>query len=231
MASTITVQMLINYARTHNALLPLVNIGALSANEPALQIANDVKEKIISRPYAWKWNRQTESIDTADGTQDYPLMPPLTDINGGWLENAYCELTESTETPKQPSYPVQVVQDLRYTHIKGGPPEQLSVHLVGENWSTLRIYPRAGEQQWTIHYDYQPAATKLTALSDTFEPIPDTMSRILFQLFYAYALRYADDKRYQREEAKAEAMMAEILAVSDAEQEGIVFIPESLFRG
>lgn len=70
--STITLQSTVNLARTHIELLPIVNVGGLNANEPALSLCNDVLQELIAYPQAWKFN-QTEMppFVTAVYRQDY----------------------------------------------------------------------------------------------------------------------------------------------------------------
>lgn len=55
--STITVQSIINYVRTHIALKSLLGVGGFS-NEPGMSIANDVLQYLLSKPFSWKFNRK-----------------------------------------------------------------------------------------------------------------------------------------------------------------------------
>jgi hypothetical protein len=55
--STINVQSVINYARTHIALKSLLGVGGF-ANEPGMSIANDVLQFLLAKPFSWKFNRK-----------------------------------------------------------------------------------------------------------------------------------------------------------------------------
>lgn len=62
MASTITLQTVVNLASTHAELLPLSGVGGFS-NEPALSICNDALAEIINSDHDWKWNRVEMATD------------------------------------------------------------------------------------------------------------------------------------------------------------------------
>lgn len=58
MPSTLTVQNVVDWARSYPKLAPILGVGGFST-QPALGIANDVLSQIIAAPLNWKWNRQT----------------------------------------------------------------------------------------------------------------------------------------------------------------------------
>lgn len=71
MSSTITIQNVVDYARAHTKLIPVVGVGGIS-NEPALSIANDVMGEVLNPPYPWKWNRaEPQFLVTQQFKQDY----------------------------------------------------------------------------------------------------------------------------------------------------------------
>lgn len=75
MASTITIQSVVNLCSIHGDLLPLTGIGGYT-NEPALSLANDALSEIINTPHDWKWNRveldaHVQPLVTAPRKQDY----------------------------------------------------------------------------------------------------------------------------------------------------------------
>jgi len=55
MASTITLQQVINLCSTHADLLPLTGVGGYT-DEPALSLCNDAVSEIINDANDWKWN-------------------------------------------------------------------------------------------------------------------------------------------------------------------------------
>jgi hypothetical protein len=71
MPSTVTIQQTVNFALTHTKLVPLVGVGGFS-NEPALTIANDTLQEILSAPFNWKFNRkELQMFVTQTNKQDY----------------------------------------------------------------------------------------------------------------------------------------------------------------
>jgi len=98
LASTLTLQAVVNWSRTFTKLVPIVGVGGF-ANEPALSICNDVLSEILMGgldpktgrpfgPFPWKWNRKSiTSFPTVDKQQDYALN--YTDV--GYLESCVLE--------------------------------------------------------------------------------------------------------------------------------------------
>lgn len=62
--SSISVQSIVDWARSFTKLIPIIGVGGIN-NEPALSIANNVMQEILSPPYNWKWNRnELAAFDT-----------------------------------------------------------------------------------------------------------------------------------------------------------------------
>lgn len=69
--STISCQNVLDYARAHVKLKPLLGIGGIS-NEPGMSICNDVLQMLLARPFAWKFNRRQMALLVTQGfIQDY----------------------------------------------------------------------------------------------------------------------------------------------------------------
>jgi hypothetical protein len=70
-ASTRTVQQVVNYASTQTELMPLAGVGGYS-NEPALTFANDTIAEIVTPAFPWKFNQATmNTLVTQLNRQDY----------------------------------------------------------------------------------------------------------------------------------------------------------------
>lgn len=52
----ITIQNLLDYAKTHAKLTPVLGIAGIT-NEPGLSICKDTIQELLSAPFAWKFNR------------------------------------------------------------------------------------------------------------------------------------------------------------------------------
>ena len=71
MASTLTLQNVVDFARANTRLIPIVGVGGLG-QEPALSICNDTLQEVLSSPYAWRFNRASiPPFTTFNYQQDY----------------------------------------------------------------------------------------------------------------------------------------------------------------
>jgi hypothetical protein len=75
MASTLTLQSVLNLCSTHADLLPLSGVGGY-LNEPALSLCNDALSEIINDTQDWKWNSVemgsvSQPLITMQNKQDY----------------------------------------------------------------------------------------------------------------------------------------------------------------
>jgi hypothetical protein len=75
MASTITLQSVIDLCSIHADLLPLTNVGGYT-DQPALSLCNDALSEIINTDHDWKWNRveldpHVQPLITTPRKQDY----------------------------------------------------------------------------------------------------------------------------------------------------------------
>lgn len=71
MASTITIQQVVNLASIYTELIPYTGVGGIS-NEPALTIANETMEELLGYENPWKFNRkEMPSFFTMEFRQTY----------------------------------------------------------------------------------------------------------------------------------------------------------------
>lgn len=71
MASTITLQKIVDFASTLADLMPLANVGGYT-NEPSLSICNDVISSLLSEDHLWKFNSvETGILATTPNKQTY----------------------------------------------------------------------------------------------------------------------------------------------------------------
>lgn len=235
MASSITVQNLIDWGRTHAKLIPLVNVGAFNALEPGLSIANDTLQAIICHPYKWKWNRATAtSFLTVDGTAEYTISNP-TDCFF-YLDRAFIEYEASTSTPKSPRYPLSCVSDLQSNDSRGSPLNAICIdRWTGTNKKdvVVRFDMVPDATVYRVYVDYQQKPTILTSLSDVFTPVPDDMGRFLRQMFLVQVLKYYEDPRYLNELKIAQDILDNYRKVYDVEPpyDSAIVPASSLFIG
>ena len=118
-ASSITLQSVIDYARSFSECNPILPAGGYSY-EPALTFANDVLQKILSQGLNWRWNAAyVPPFITTPLQQDY--ITNLTDV--GWLTSAFrIDINNNTNTgnlcPK-PLFGMEVNRDMGLTPYQG----------------------------------------------------------------------------------------------------------------
>lgn len=183
MASTITLQNVIDYSRPNLRFLPLtIGVG----NQPAIGIANIVKQTILGPPFAWRWNRAVASpFATVAGIQDYQRT--ITDF--GFLEKA--SLTASGST-----YEIPAKRTILGGTLEQSRPQFVSTQLDDNAGGITFRFMNAPDIAYSASLIYQKKATLFSALSDTWAPIPDELSFIYQKGFMAFAALYADDARW-----------------------------------
>lgn len=82
MASTLTLQSVVDFNRTRTRMVQLVNVGGIP-NQPALDICNDVLQTLLSSPNNWKFNKAAiPPFTTIPYQQDYILSGCTLQVNG-----------------------------------------------------------------------------------------------------------------------------------------------------
>lgn len=119
-ATTTTLQNIVDYARTFGELSPVLGVSGYSMR-PALDIANDVMQTILSQAFNWKWNRANIPVFyTNSNQQDYAMQ----ETQLAWLEHAYALDFANTSNPK-PVWTLEAVRDLEVTSYQFGRPGQI----------------------------------------------------------------------------------------------------------
>lgn len=135
--STITLQSVVDYARTFPDIAPLISAGGYST-QPALTIASDVMSAIIAPEFPWKWNRfNPTAFFTISWQQDYASLGTGAGYGtqnygqGGygagsmtgmaWIEHCWIIDINNTAQPK-PIWPLEAVRDLERTSFQFGRP-------------------------------------------------------------------------------------------------------------
>lgn len=229
MASTITLQEVVQWAQTFTKLIPIIGVGGYES-EPALSICNNVIQEMLSRPYNWKFNSAvatTFNTDTTANTQDYQQAV----TNLGWLESCTRLDPNSTQQP-QPIENVEVVRIIQPSSLVANP-TKIAAMLENDSGLTFRLWPVPNQsKEWTIQPVYQMKPPLKEGLQETWSPIPDELAFVYRQGFLAMAYKHADDPRYEQEYAKFQQMIAQALGLEDAEGNAEGFQPDyGLFIG
>ena len=117
MATTISLQQIINEIRAYPEVTPVLGASGFTAL-PALSIANDVLQRMLSQGLDWKWNRSYANVNsqgfggvlTVALQQDY--VTQTTDI--GWLEGAWrIDINNSTNNGNRAPKPIFAMESVR----------------------------------------------------------------------------------------------------------------------
>lgn len=223
MASTITLQQVVQWAQTMTKLIPIIGVGGYDS-EPALSICNNVIQEMLSKPYNWKFNSKSAQpflTDATNFTQDY--QQAVTDC--GWLESCTRLDQASTQQP-QPIFPVETVRTLQPSS-EVGVPVRIATTNETDAGLTFRLWPVPNKSKvWTIRPVYQVKPPTKTTLSDTWSPIPDELAYVYRQGFLAMAYKHADDPRYELEYKRFLLLMQNALGFADSEPDAEGFIPD-----
>ena len=84
-----TIQTSINFVQS---ALGFWNPTVGTSNEPAITAANNTQQIMLSPPFKWAWNRNSFTLTTVAGTQDYTVS--VTDF--GYLETATLSYPSAT---------------------------------------------------------------------------------------------------------------------------------------
>lgn len=96
--STLTAQILIDYARVFSWTTPAIGVSGYS-QEPAVSFLDDIVKKILAKSNPWKWNEAKAPLFyTQPYQQDYPTNIPQG--NMGWL--SACTMIDINDQSSQP---------------------------------------------------------------------------------------------------------------------------------
>jgi hypothetical protein len=140
MASTVTIQDVVNSMRVYPELQPTFSGVSGYTQEPALTIANDLLQKFLAQPLDWKFNRANISaILTVPLQQDY--VTSVTNLS--WLEQAWRLDINNSSVPK-PFFGMEAVRDISQSSRQVKPfnvswvPNSLAI--MGR-WKANTLYP------------------------------------------------------------------------------------------
>ena len=163
---------------------PLTNLLGF-ALEPALSLADWVRNFILSPPFAWRWNRAVTAISVGPNSQDYQLELP----NFGWLERA--SVTDTSGVIHE----LEVALNLGESSAQNLPAKIAARLDDSQGKITLRVFPLP-DTSYTVNLSYQLASPLFVQLTDTWAPIPDYFSYLYTQGFLAKIYEYGSDERF-----------------------------------
>lgn len=176
--STITVQQTLNWLTAFIVQRPTTGVAGV-ANEPGLTTSNKVLQTILAPPFKWPWNRTETSFSANQvGISDYAVS--LT--NFGFIEKAaYTIAGNATQPVKE-----LTILTVQTPEQKPNPPGYISAQQEdGAGNITFRLLPPP-DQTYSIIVTYQKAAPLITALGNSWSPIPDRFSFLYEQGMMAH---------------------------------------------
>ena len=195
MAATTTIQNTVDSLRSYADLFPISGSSGWES-EPALSIANEVMQFILSPPFAWRWNRVITTFALTTGTQDYTQA--LSSF--GWLEKA------SIAFAGTPTREIEISLNLPPSNAQVQP-IKISPYLDDDAGNITFRFMGVPDQNYTASIVYQKSAPAITALSQTWAPLPDYLEYLYISGFRAMLLRHRNDARYFAEMAEFQKLL------------------------
>jgi hypothetical protein len=215
MSSTIKLTNTTAWAQAFCRLQPLTGVGGI-AGEPSVTNANGVKQFILGPPFAWRWNRKTNSaITTIVGQQDYTIVVP----DFGWLEGG----SISDGTRMYGLQPRLMLED----SVDQGRPLLVSAQVDDGAGNITFRFSQVPDSIYTVKLIYQMAAPLITMAGGSWAPIPDSLAYLFNSGFLASCLEVIDDSRFPVEYSK---FIKSVIAANDGltDTEINIFLSEKL---
>jgi hypothetical protein len=212
MYSTLTLQRTADFAKMHVANSPLM-FQSNTYGDPLFCMADSVRQFILAPPFAWRWNRSQASATLVQGQQDFQIS--LSDF--GWLEKGiYID-------PSGATFELKVQETLGQESSQSQPNAIATVNDDGQN-ITFRVFPPPPDN-CTVNLIYQKAAGTFKSPADTWEPIPDWLSYLIFQGMKWQTYEYKDDPRAI---TAAQLFVKQVLSANEGltDSQKSLFIPE-----
>lgn len=171
-------------------------VSAFTGLNPLVEIASMVRATILAPPFNWAFNRESFTITTVAGQQDYTISP-FTDF--GYVEKAAAkdgttswQITEILNTTPlslstNRARPMTMAVQEQYSGGGGG----------GQNTSVTFRFSAVPDAVYTVEVIYQKAPVLFAALADNWDPLPNEYSIIYNNLVLGEILADADDPRAQ----------------------------------
>ena len=151
--------------------------------------------------------------------------------NFGWLESASLLDVQNITAPQPIDGDVMTVRTLNPESVTGNPNRFAVIQDLGTGVLKVRCSPCPATYEIGINLVYQAKAPKLTALTNTWAPIPDEHSNVYFQGFLADAYRFVDKATYLQEFQRFQQAIVAMIGHQDAEENSGGLTPDfSLFR-
>jgi hypothetical protein len=216
MASTYTLARTVQFVQRFIYQKPLT---FTNTNDPAFAIGDWVRNLILGPPFAWRWNRVTNSTACIVGTANYQLNLP----NFGWIEQA-----SITDNVANAAFELEV--KLTSTQeVVNGQPTNIAPWLDDNNGNiTFRLTPPP-DKTYALNLVSQNASPTFKTINDSWAPIPDYMQNVVQELYLAKAFQYSGDERFA---ATMQMGVRSLIAVSEglSESQKNIFLHDFLLE-
>jgi hypothetical protein len=185
MASTYTVNQSIAWAQYFMGNRPL----ALSPTEPALTSANMVVQVMLSPPFKWRWNRNSNTFNFTGGDT------AVTINDFGFIEKAY--VTPGSGTYSGQNIEIPTIETELSADLGTGQPQSIAPYLDNNAGTiTFRFMPGNPDVASTVTVIYQKKATPLLTNTSQTWPIPDEYGYVYNWGFLALMYLFADSQKF-----------------------------------
>jgi hypothetical protein len=180
MASTITIQNTVNWAKAFLEQQPL----EINGMEPALSSANLILQTLLGPPFVWAWNRSILNFST--DTQDSQQI--VNDF--GFLEEGTVEGSDGKP------WALGVRQTL-HVDSSGARPQWCAPYIDdGVGNITFRLVPSPAGDTYTVTLPYQRSAPTIMSLGTSWYPVPDENNYLCQWGFLALMSLIGNDARF-----------------------------------
>ena len=188
-ATTVTINQTLAWLTAFILNRPTTGVAG-NANEPALTNANTIASTIVGPPFIWPWNRNTASQVLTAGTTDYPVA--LID---------FCFLEKATIQIAGGDPPIIELEIATMLAVDGNQGQPFKIAVSNDDNAgniTFRLLP-APDKAYTLNLTYQKAPVIITALSQTWAPIPDKYRFLYERGMLAFGHAMYDSATYLQE--------------------------------
>jgi hypothetical protein len=181
MASTLTIQNAINFCTPILKNQPLL----VSNIEPGVTVGNIVLQRMLGAPFRWRFNRNTFTFTTVQGTTDYTTA--LYDL--GFMETQW--IADVSGNIYELNGELSLAVDNSQTR-----PTLMSPQSDNNAGTIVWRLQNAPDAFYTVNGVYQKKAPLLSSPASTWNPVPDEFSYIFNLGYLCFTSLLVNDSRF-----------------------------------
>jgi hypothetical protein len=168
----------------------------------------------------------TFAATSGQNNADAGGAPGITDF--GWLASASMKQLGDTSSP-QDGRIIQAVKELQPWQRVANPEKVCVLKDNGDGSLKIRFFYTPGSTIWIANLVYQANFPLKTALTDTWSPVPDSLSALIRQAAIYACYRYMNSPQQTVEFQKFQALIAKANGAADRETTDVHLVPAEGF--